>query len=152
MSEKRQKIKALAERVYRVKKAKFQFLCPLCSSERFFRYHSSLQKRHYLQVFLSSILLMLIFYPLMQERVLVIPFLVWPAFECFIKINHRKEIPCPYCGFDMVWYRRDVRVAKEQVERFWASQKLVKKSEENEEILTPPVGQTVTESEIAPEL
>jgi ribosomal protein L37E len=55
----------------------------------------------------------------MKERVLFLFFFFWAIGECIRKILHRKEIPCPHCGFDMTWYRRDVRIAKKIVEDFW---------------------------------
>lgn len=35
------------------------------------------------------------------------------------KMLYRKEIPCPYCGFDATWYRRDVTVANQKVKDYW---------------------------------
>ena len=35
------------------------------------------------------------------------------------KLLYRKEIACPYCGFDATWYRRDVKKANELVKDFW---------------------------------
>lgn len=57
--------------------------------------------------------------PLMHEKAVFIFFIVWPSFEIINKILYRKELPCPYCGFDATWYRRDVKVARKIVKNFW---------------------------------
>jgi hypothetical protein len=46
-------------------------------------------------------------------------FIFWGFFEFFNKSFFRKEIPCPDCGFDATWYKRDVRVAKKLVSTYW---------------------------------
>lgn len=57
----------------------------------------------------------------MQEKVVFIFFLILAAFEMINKHLYRKEIPCPYCGFDATWYRRDVKVARQKVENFFSN-------------------------------
>lgn len=44
---------------------------------------------------------------------------LWIAFEVVNKILYRKGIPCPYCGFDATWYRRDVKIAHQKVRDYW---------------------------------
>ena len=41
------------------------------------------------------------------------------SMEVYKRLNFRKEIPCPHCGFDASWYKRDVKVARKLVERHW---------------------------------
>ena len=55
----------------------------------------------------------------MKAKVVFLFFPVWLAFELGNKLLYRKELPCPYCGFDPSWYRRDVTVAKKMVQNFW---------------------------------
>ena len=31
----------------------------------------------------------------------------------------KSEIPCPYCGFDASWYKKDVKIARKKVQEFW---------------------------------
>ena len=53
-------------------------------------------------------------------------------------MSYRKEIPCPHCGFDASWYKKDVKIARRLVKEFWDKQEDVKlqklsvKSEINE--------------------
>lgn len=35
-------------------------------------------------------------------------------------MNYRKEIPCPHCGFDASWYKKDVKVARRLVAAYWS--------------------------------
>lgn len=49
--------------------------------------------------------------------------IVWLGFEVTLKMLFRKELPCPHCGFDPVWYCKDVRVAKSRVKDFWTPEK-----------------------------
>ena len=68
-----------------------------------------------------SVVLSLLLFPLMGLKSMFMVFGVWAIYETVYKSLYRKEIPCPHCGFDTTWYKRDVRVAKRLVEQFWAS-------------------------------
>ena len=105
----------------KVKNPKKQFLCALCKAPREMRYSKHLSERNYLQMIIISLCLMAVLFPLMRFNAAFIIFVVWPAFELVNKFLYRKEIPCPYCGFDATWYRRDVRIARKKVEEFWNS-------------------------------
>ncbi len=50
-------------------------------------------------------------------------FLVWAFFEAALRLNFRKEVPCPHCGFDASWYKKDVNVARRKVDEFWGDHK-----------------------------
>lgn len=47
-------------------------------------------------------------------------FVYLAAFEWVRRANYRKEIPCPHCGFDASWYKKDVKVARKLVANYWA--------------------------------
>jgi len=66
---------------------------------------------------------MLLTHSFMKERMLFWPVVVWAAFEAIYKIFFRKEIPCPHCGFDATWYKKDVKVSRRLVEEFWESRR-----------------------------
>ena len=68
---------------------------------------------------IASIVLISITFPLMGAKTFFWPFVVWMFFEGIRKILFRREIPCPHCGFDATWYRKDVKVARQQVQEFW---------------------------------
>lgn len=119
------------KRVYKLKNAVFEFYCPLCRKKRFFVHNSKLSKKNYLQLLIAACVLVLICYPIMGIRSLVMIFIVWASAELAIKLRHRKDIPCPYCGFDATWYKRDVKVARRLVKEFW-SQKNVPQNPDSE--------------------
>jgi hypothetical protein len=129
MSVGKRKAKALVDRVFKAKDPKLSFFCPLCRSQRYFVYSSTLRPKHYGQLFLSYIVIMYLLYPLMKERVFLLIFFLWGFMEFARKLIHRKEIPCPHCGFDMSWYQRDVTVAKKLVVDFWKDHPRVKAME-----------------------
>ncbi len=112
------------KRFFKVKKATNQFICPLCSAPREMRYGKNLNEKHYIQIAVLSASLAWLLFPLMGVKSLALLFVVWIGFEVVNKLLYRKEIPCPYCGFDATWYRRDVRVAKQKVEEFWKERKM----------------------------
>jgi len=46
-------------------------------------------------------------------------FIVWSVFELSIRTDFKKQVPCPHCGFDATWYKKDVKVARQVVKDFW---------------------------------
>ena len=44
---------------------------------------------------------------------------LWKRISGFVDLNSYPELPCPHCGFDATWYKRDVKVARRQVLDFW---------------------------------
>ena len=58
-------------------------------------------------------------WPIMSGRSLFSFFFYWAGFEGVRRLLFRKEIPCPHCGFDASWYKRDVKMAKQLVHNFW---------------------------------
>lgn len=53
-----------------------------------------------------------------EFKVVGVPFLVWLAFESIHKSYYRRDLVCPFCGFDPTWYRKDVKLARRKVEEF----------------------------------
>ena len=108
-----------SRKFYKVKNPTKNFLCALCSAPRSIKFTKNLKLQNYLQIALISIALTWALYPLMGEKSLFAVFMVWMAFEFSNKVLYRKGIPCPYCGFDATWYRRDVKVAHQKVKDYW---------------------------------
>ena len=106
-------------RFYKVKNPAKNFLCALCSAPRSLKYNKNLKPMNYLQIILVSGVVTWLLFPLIGEKSLVTVFVVWMAFELINKMLYRKEIPCPYCGFDATWYKRDVKVAHRKVKEYW---------------------------------
>lgn len=106
-------------RFYKVKNPKKNFLCALCSAPRQMKYSKNLAGKNFLQIIVLSSFLSWAFFPLMGGKALTLIFPVWMLVELVNKMLYRKEIPCPYCGFDATWYRRDVNIANNKVKAFW---------------------------------
>lgn len=109
------------KRFYKIKNPSKNFLCALCSAPRSMKYQRNLNHKQYFQIVLISVALSWSFFSIIGPESIFAIFLVWPLFELVNKMLYRKEIPCPYCGFDATWYRRDVKKANELVKQFWAT-------------------------------
>lgn len=107
------------KRFFKVKKASRNFLCALCESPRQMKYSKNLSEKNYFQILLLSAFLSWALYPVMGLKAISLILVIWPIFEVTNKVFYRKDIACPYCGFDATWYRRDVKVARTKVEDFW---------------------------------
>ncbi len=117
-------MKAIRATNYKLKNATKQFLCALCGNEREVKFKRTLDWKNYLQMVIVSSLLTLFAYPWFELKGLFIFPIVWLGFEVTIKMLFRKELPCPHCGFDPVWYCKDVREAKKRVQKFWTPEDL----------------------------
>ena len=105
-------------RTYLFKNTTQEFFCALCSSPRSLRYNRKLNTKHYLQILVLSMVSIYLLFPLMNFKGLIVIPIIWLTFESIYKLLYRKEISCPFCGFDPTWYRRDVRLARQKVEEF----------------------------------
>lgn len=119
LSEKKVKSKPLVSRVYKYKNKASTFFCPLCRSERGISTSPRLTKKNYLQIFLTSLILGSVLFPLMGANSFIVFFLTWGLFELAVRTDYKKQIACPHCGFDATWYKRDVKVARQIVKDFW---------------------------------
>ena len=115
---------AINKKPFRKKNPNTVFYCPLCSTQRSLRYSAKLSSRQYLQIFSIGLILFLATFQVMEIRAFIWFFIVWGFYEMINKFLFRKEIPCPHCGFDATWYKRDVRVAKRLVKEFWEKKDL----------------------------
>jgi hypothetical protein len=62
--------------------------------------------------------LTLILYPWIGWKALSVLPIIWIVFESIHKSLYRKDVICPYCGFDPKWYKKDVTFARKKVEDF----------------------------------
>ena len=92
--------------------------CAHCRSPRKLRYHRRLQNAHFVQIFILSFGAAAALFPWLDFKGLGVFFLIWPAFDLTYKTLYRKDLKCPYCGFDPTWYKKDVTIARRQVEDF----------------------------------
>tara|TARA_Y100000590_G_scaffold457597_1_gene610579 strand:+ start:3571 stop:3861 length:291 start_codon:yes stop_codon:yes gene_type:complete len=74
-------------------------------------------------------------YPVMSFRGIFSFFVFLGVFEWVRRANYRKELPCPHCGFDASWYKKDVKVARKLVADHWAAKDQKKAQEETPEVL-----------------
>jgi hypothetical protein len=75
--------------------------------------------KNYVQILLTSIVFGALLFPLMGIKCFFIFFVILAVFELSIRTDFKKQIPCPHCGFDATWYKKDVRVARQVVKDFW---------------------------------
>ena len=100
---------------YKVKNPKKKFFCALCKSPRELRYQRTLSSRNHFQLTVLIVCLAWPSYEMLGPRSLFVLPIVYMIAEVANKILYRKNLPCPFCGFDATWYRRDVTVARKKV-------------------------------------
>jgi len=120
-----EKLEPLVRRTYRHKRPRLTFFCPLCRSERSMVHNFRLSFLNYLQILFVSSLFIWGLYPWMEFKSFFVFFLVWAIFDWVKRSVYRRELPCPHCGFDASWYKRDVKKARQLVEDFWKEQESV---------------------------
>lgn len=101
-----------------MKKNSKECFCALCRSPRKLRYSRFLSKMNYLQILFLAVGMTAILYPLIGFKGIASFPVVWAIFESVHKSLYRKELVCPYCGFDPKWYKKDVKLARQKVEEF----------------------------------
>jgi len=95
-----------------------EYFCALCRSPRKLTAQRHLTVFNYGQiVFLSFLLSAGTFKWIGFKGIAFLP-IVWALFELLHKNLYRKDLKCPYCGFDPTWYKKDVRLARKKVEEF----------------------------------
>jgi hypothetical protein len=112
-------LKPLVKRTYKYKSPAKAFFCPLCRTERAITISPRLTKKNYFQILLTSIIFGAMLFPLMGIKCFFIFFVLAAAFELSIRTDFKKQVPCPHCGFDATWYKKDVKVARKLVKDFW---------------------------------
>ena len=125
----------MSKRIFKYKNPSSKFLCPLCGIERAVRYSPRLTLKNYLQIIMLSIPVIYFLFPLMEMRSFFSFFLIWFIFEGTVRTLYAKEVPCPHCGFDASWYKRDVRVAREKVQEFWKKKNSEKADESENQVI-----------------
>ena len=120
--------KPLVDRVYKYKNKERNFFCPLCRTERNVTTSPRLTKKNIAQITLTSIMIGAALFPLFGVESFVVFFAVWGAFELAVRSDYKKQIPCPHCGFDATTYKRNVKVARQEVADFWAQKQGVNPS------------------------
>lgn len=105
-------------RFFRVKNPKKNFFCALCRAPRSLTQGRHLTRENFLQISVLTVFLTWALFSWLEWKTLGSFFIIWAGFEFTRKALYRRELKCPYCGFDATWYRKDVRIARRQVEDF----------------------------------
>lgn len=92
--------------------------CALCRTPRQVRYSRQLTALHYAQITLFTVIISWAFFPWLEFKSLGSFFILWAVFEFTQKTLYRRDLKCKSCGFDPTWYKRDVKVARRQVEEY----------------------------------
>ena len=99
------------------------FLSPLWGQTEDDLSSRSLRKELWGNRLSSVILILLLYYPLMKIHsffvFFIIFFVIWAMVELAKRLRFKRDIPCPHCGFDASWYKRDIKVARRLVKEFW---------------------------------
>lgn len=101
-----------------MKKNSKDCFCALCRSPRKLRYSRYLSGQHYIQILILAVAITAAAFPWFAWKGIGALPLVWAAFESIHKSLYRKDLKCPYCGFDPKWYKKDVKLARQKVEEF----------------------------------
>lgn len=123
----------LEQRTFRYKKSAMNFFCPLCRTERSISIHHKLTPLNYVQMVLLTGATTALAFPWGGFKTLAIFFPIWMAFEMTRRYLFSREVPCPHCGFDASWYKRDVKVARQRVAEFWEGHTPKKSNAESQE-------------------
>ena len=106
-------------RTFKKKNSRLEFHCPLCGVKRSITKNFRLSSANYVQIVVLAATLMFISYPLFGGAGLVYFPVTFCIFELWKRIDYKREIPCESCGFDAIWYKKDVPKAKKLVHEFW---------------------------------
>jgi hypothetical protein len=82
-------------------------ICPVCHLERWMEVSDVLLPRHINQIAIISLGLMAALFKWLEYRVIVIPFVVYTAFELVRGMVNKRRAICPQCHFDPFLY--DIR-------------------------------------------
>jgi hypothetical protein len=97
---------------------KRECFCALCRSPRKLRYNRHLSGQNYLQILVITLVITAATFPWLTWKGATSLPIIWALFESIHKSLYRKDLKCPYCGFDPKWYKKDVKLAREKVEEF----------------------------------
>lgn len=142
-------LKPLDNRPYRLRRPAMRFFCPLCRTERSISTRPRLSIWNYVQIAIASVFFFMVLFPVMEWNSFYIGFIIWIGAEAVVRLRFKKEIPCPHCGFDATWYKRDVKVARKLVDQFWTAQNTTAADAEDQvQNQVPNSAQTESESRL----
>ena len=101
-----------------MRKSSNECFCALCRSPRKLRYSRHLSKMHYGQILVLTLVFTAATYPYLEWKGAMSLPIIWGVFESIHKSLYRKDLKCPFCGFDPKWYKKDIKLARQKVEEF----------------------------------
>jgi hypothetical protein len=101
-----------------MKKTTRDCYCALCRLPRKLRYSRHLSALHYGQILVLALVFTGATFPFFGFKGVGSLPIIWALFESIHKSLYRKDLKCPYCGFDPKWYKKDVKLARQKVEEF----------------------------------
>jgi hypothetical protein len=101
-----------------MKKSVSECFCALCRSPRKLRYSRHLSNMHYGQILVLTLVFTYLTFPWLSWKGAMSLPVIWMMFESIHKSLYRKDLKCPFCGFDPKWYKKDVKLARQKVEEF----------------------------------
>jgi hypothetical protein len=70
----------------------------------------------HLQILIGSVTVSALLYPFMGPASFFAYFFILVTVESVKKLIYRKEVVCPYCGFDPVLYTKDIKKARLKIQ------------------------------------
>jgi hypothetical protein len=94
---------------------------------------------NYMQITLITLVITATLYGWIELRGLLSFFPLWMGFEGVRRMLFSRQVPCPHCGFDASWYKRDVKVARRLVGEFWGDKQAGKDKVNSAEVIDPVI-------------
>ena len=99
------------------KRPYWEFICPICKTERRSFYWPAPRGRHYWQLAAVGLFMTACGWPVLGFKGVFLIFPVWGAFEFIYRARARQSLICPHCAFDPYLYKYDVKLARDKVAR-----------------------------------
>ena len=117
-------------RTFKRKNSRVDFLCPLCGVKRSITKNFKLTRANYVQICVLAGTLMFISFSFIGGAGLIYFPVVFCGFEFWKRFDYKREIPCESCGFDAIWYKKDVPRARKLVHEFWEQKETINSNSE----------------------
>lgn len=113
------KLGRLLDRYNQQKAQSWVFLCPNCRTPRRAPGKPRLQARHFAQIAMTSIILMLATWNWFEWKGVISFLPLWMGFEIVFRTRCRAVLLCSACGFDPYLYLSDLPRARAEIEAHW---------------------------------
>lgn len=97
----------------------WSFICPLCKEARKVPFRPNLGILQIFQIFLTSVVFSLLFWPWFHWKGIVFFIPCWMIYEGIYRWRMRGALYCSKCGFDPYLFMIDHEWAREEVDSYW---------------------------------